>query len=242
LAKTLIKTPPHQGDAEGFLVLCVDKAGGMVYNRRRGDFVREDELSHKGIIRETMIDKPYINSNQFQRKFDYATDNEKVNKLLYSIAKKILIDRSGTRYESMYWIDKVKGTIITKFERMGKEDKYKGTEFEFRVIYDETCLKKLDDNQRIITIHNHPNSTAPSPNDLNSAYLRKYDIGFTISHDGGLYRYICREPIDEMMFDRYMTKYLNEHYDWNTAQILAYKSLSRNINIEVKEIRYEIHS
>jgi hypothetical protein len=130
--------------------------------------MREDESSHKGVDRTTQIDKSVIDSNDYRRKFDNATDNPVINKTLYDSAKEILENRSGTRYETMHWIDGDTGKIIIKYDSMGKDKKFSGEKYEFKVDYGKSILSKLAGHNNIIVIHNHPNSTAPSAGDFNN--------------------------------------------------------------------------
>jgi hypothetical protein len=199
--------------------------------------VREDEYSHKGIDRATQVDKKLIESNEYRRKFDNATDNPKVNKVLYESAKEILFDRSGTHYESMYWINGDTGDVLVKAEYMGKIGRYTGARFYNRVVYDDAKLKKqLCGHLNIITIHNHPNSTAPSPSDLNSAFKRHYLSGYTVSHNGTVYEYKANDETNITAFDMAVSEYLDDGFDINNAQLLAYKSFSKYSNISVREV------
>jgi proteasome lid subunit RPN8/RPN11 len=218
-----------------FLLLTIAAIRGIMF--LGGGDVREDEYSHKGLDRKTQVNRAYIESNEFKRKFDNATDNPTVNKVLYDSAKEMLYDRSGTRYESMRWIDGDSGKIIAKAEYMGKQDKYKGEAYEERVLYDDNKLKRqLSGHNKIITIHNHPNSTTPSTSDLNSTAKRGYSVGFVVTHDGRLYKYTAEEEINHKVFDMTMTKYINDGYNVNEAQILAYENISNNTKINVKEV------
>jgi hypothetical protein len=200
--------------------------------------MREDEYSHKGIDRTAQIDRKYIESNEFRRKFDNATSNSAVNKTLYDSAKEMLYDRSGTHYESMYWIDGDTGKVIVKFDSMGKTENLRGESHELKVEYRESLLKKLTAYKNIITIHNHPNSTAPSSEDLNSAFIHHYTIGYTVSHNGCLYKYTANELIDIELYDQYVGAYIyqNPYADVVNAQLEAYRKLSYNLNISVIEV------
>jgi proteasome lid subunit RPN8/RPN11 len=199
--------------------------------------MREDEYSHKGVDRATQIDKKLIESNEYRRKFDNATDNPKVNKTLYDSAKEMLIERSGTRYESMRWIDGDTGEIIAKAEYMGKSDKYSGSEFEEKVLYDDAKLsKQLNNHVNILTLHNHPNSTAPSSSDLNSMVIRHYRLGFVVTHDGRLYKYSANDTISSTVFDMVVSDFLDDGYSINEAQLLAYENFAKNSDISVMEV------
>ena len=58
-----------------------------------------------GRNRDTLINKTYINSGNYRRKFDLISDDIKLKRLLYLLAKKMLTHRAGTLFEDMYWID-----------------------------------------------------------------------------------------------------------------------------------------
>jgi hypothetical protein len=49
-----------------------------------------------------------------------------------------------------------------------------------------------------IIIHNHPNSTAPSAGDFNSAFSHGYTLGFVAAHDGRLFKYASQQEINEI--------------------------------------------
>jgi hypothetical protein len=196
----------------------------------------EIEDSHKGVVRETAVDRKYIESNDFRRKFDNCTSNPEVNKALYDSAKEILADRSGTKYESMYWLDGDTAEILVKFDGMGKSDALKGPDHEFRVEYSDRIFAKLKGHNNIITIHNHPNSTAPSVGDFNSAYRHSYFLGFTVSHNGRLFVYRTESPIDESLYNAYLRKYIGIGCDEIEAQMLAIGDFAVNSNIMIREV------
>jgi proteasome lid subunit RPN8/RPN11 len=198
--------------------------------------VREDELSHKGVDRAVQINRTIIDSNDYRRKFDNATDNPKLNKTLYECAKEILYDRSGTHYESMYWIDGGTGEIITSFDIMGKIPALTGKEHELVVEYTDRVLHKLKGHNNVVVIHNHPNSTAPSAGDLNSANDHGYSLGFVAAHDGRLFKYSSNQEINVTMYDLYWTELCNDGFDETIAQIKAIEKIARNADIFVTEV------
>ena len=58
-----------------------------------------------GRDKSTVVNKTYIESGEFRRKFDSVVDDPKIARILYPIAKEMLFHRSGTQTEDMYWID-----------------------------------------------------------------------------------------------------------------------------------------
>ena len=73
---------------------------------------REIEEQRYGRNKDTIVNFSYIESGEYRRKFDSISDNIKLNRLLYQLAKKMLKHRSGTLYEDMYWIDIDTGEIV----------------------------------------------------------------------------------------------------------------------------------
>lgn len=63
------------------------------------------EEQRYGRNKETTIDHTYIQSGEYRKKFDKLTEYGKINRLLYQKAKEMLLHRSGTLIEDMYWID-----------------------------------------------------------------------------------------------------------------------------------------
>jgi proteasome lid subunit RPN8/RPN11 len=198
--------------------------------------MREDENSHRGIDRETQIDKNIIDSNDYRRKFDNATENPVINKILYDSAKEILEDRSGSRYETMYWIDGDTEKIITKYDRMGKTQNLFGEKYEFKVDYGKNILAKLKGHNNIIVIHNHPNSTAPSAGDFNSALNHNYHTGFVVTHNGRLFKYSSNQEINDTIYDYYWQGFYKELNNEVEAQIKAIEKIARNSDIYFEEV------
>lgn len=70
------------------------------------------EQERAGKIKRTAVNKRYLESGEYRRKFDNATTNPDVNKTLYDCAKRALKHRSGTEFEDMYWIDGNTGKVL----------------------------------------------------------------------------------------------------------------------------------
>ena len=88
----------------------------MTYKEWKG---KQEELSERerederyGRNKSTAINKTYIESGEYRKKFDKMTDNEEVNRVLYQKAKEMLYHRSGTNFEDMVWVDGNTGKII----------------------------------------------------------------------------------------------------------------------------------
>lgn len=79
---------------------------------KTGSDVMQLEYQRYGRNKTTLVNKTYIESGEYRRKFDNATDNPAVNKMLYDKSKEALKHRSGTVFEDMYWIDSESGKLL----------------------------------------------------------------------------------------------------------------------------------
>ncbi|WP_419024091.1 hypothetical protein, partial [Holdemanella sp.] len=166
--------------------------------------MRELEQQRKGRNKNTIIDYNYISSNRYRKKFDYISNDKKLNKLLYKIAKKMLLHRSGTEYEDMYWIDLINGKIVCKIT----DSKYKK-----KILYTTTIKKMIKKSENLLTIHTHPDSFPPSIDDINSNYDHNYEIGIVICHDGRVYMYSAEERINVNYYKLTVEDYLKNGYN-----------------------------
>ncbi len=189
--------------------------------------MRELEQQRKGRNKNTIIDYNYISSNRYRKKFDYISNDKKLNKLLYKIAKKMLLHRSGTEYEDMYWIDLINGKIVCKIT----DSKYKK-----KILYTTTIKKMIKKSENLLTIHTHPDSFPPSIDDINSNYDHNYEIGIVICHDGRVYMYSAEERINVNHYKLTVEDYLKNGYNEDTAQIEALKEMQKKFSIYFKEV------
>ena len=189
--------------------------------------MRELEQQRKGRNKNTIIDYNYISSNRYRKKFDYISNDKKLNKLLYKIAKKMLLHRSGTEYEDMYWIDLINGKIVCKIT----DSKYKK-----KILYTTTIKKMIKKSENLLTIHTHPDSFPPSIDDINSNYDHNYEIGIVICHDGRVYMDSAQEGINVNYYKLTVEDYLKNGYNEDTAQIEALKEMQKKFSIYFKEV------
>ena len=189
--------------------------------------MRELEQQRKGRNKNTIIDYNYISSNRYRKKFDYISNDKKLNKLLYKIAKKMLLHRSRTEYEDMYWIDLINGKIVCKIT----DSKYKK-----KILYTTTIKKMIKKSENLLTIHTHPDSFPPSIDDINSNYDHNYEIGIVICHDGRVYMYSAEERINVNYYKLTVEDYLKNGYNEDTAQIEALKELQKKFSIYFKVV------
>ncbi len=123
------------------------------------------EEQRYGRDKSTLVNHSYINSAEYRKKFDNISEDRKLNRLLYGIAKKMLCHRSGTKLEDMYWIELSSLEVICKVIDSVEESRIS---YPF---YVENLIRKFDD---LITIHSHLAGNPPSVADFNSAYRNNY--------------------------------------------------------------------
>ena len=186
------------------------------------------ELQRYGRNKSTLVNSTYISSGEYRNKFDKITDNKDVNRIIYSKAKEMLLHRSGTLYEDMYWFDAVTGKIIAKEIDSSEEE---------QILYSESIGKAIEGKNNIIAVHTHPCSMPPSIADFNSAKDHNYMLGVVLCHDGKIFCYKSDEIISKMMYNLYVADYYVQFQDEFLAQLEAIKELSEAYSIEFWEVR-----
>jgi proteasome lid subunit RPN8/RPN11 len=188
------------------------------------------EYQRYGRNKATLVNKTYIESGEYRRKFDGITDNPAVNKTLYESAKKALKHRSGTLFEDMYWIDADTGELILEVT---------DSAIERKINYTDNIKKKLNENKdrKIITLHTHPGSMPPSLADFNVNNQYEYWRGVVAGHNGKVFVYNSEEYIGEIMYNLYNNKLINKGFPEYEAQIKAIEEISRNCKISFNEIK-----
>jgi hypothetical protein len=187
------------------------------------------ENQRYGRNKNTLVDKTYIDSGNYRRKFDNATDNSEVNKTLYDSAKKALKHRSGTIFEDMYWIDSNTGKVIFSVTDSTEER---------AILYTDKIKKAIRNNTNIVTLHTHPSSMPPSIDDFNSCYKNGYKEGFIACHNGKIFKYTAEQEVSKKLYDLYISDFLDAEYEEFDAQIKALEKIKENHLIDFEEVVY----
>ena len=185
------------------------------------------EEQRYGRNKDTLVNKTYVDSGEYKRKFDNMTDNPAVNKSLYDCAKKVLKHRSGTLYEDMYWIDGDTGKII-----LGITD---STE-ERGIPYSDRIMEAIKGKNNIITIHTHPGSMPPSAEDFNLNFDYNYSLGVVACHNGKLFVYKSDGEISKTLYNLYIGDFEAEGLNEYEAQIATLEKLKENHDIDFWEV------
>lgn len=110
--------------------------------------------------------------------FDNLGESKEVTRILYKEAKRMLLHRSGTEYESLVYVHPETVDVLRRDDMHIRKQ-----------VEPSKKMKKmvLDNLGAVISIHNHPTSFLPSLSDLRSA--RRYKYRLIVCHDGSLIKY-----------------------------------------------------
>ena len=179
----------------------------MTYKEWEKEFV-EKESSHKGIIRDSRIDRTVINSNEYDKKLNKLGENPDVTRSIKDGCRDILKHRDGSKYEDIVFINGNTGDMIKRMDYNVKQ----------RAAPSKKMMKMLEKEPAgtIIAIHNHPDSTLPSASDLAVAYNRKYKYGLIACHNGDIYKYSVSRPfgnMENMVYNNRFDKFNSGEYN-----------------------------
>lgn len=215
-----------KAENEKKVLLTLDKIGGSgIIDLGRDEMALE--YQRYGRNKDTLINKAYIDSGEYRRKFDNITDNPEVNKTLYNCAKTALKHRSGTEFEDMYWIDSNSGKIVA--QEISSSDKR-------AIIYSDKTRKAVQNNNGLLALHTHPSSMPPSAADFNSCLRNKYKIGYVMCHNGKIFAYTSEQEISEGLYSLYIEEFLSDGKSEYDAQILTLRKLKINYAINFWEV------
>ena len=156
----------------------------------------EKELAHikdDGIRDMGHVNLELVNTKKYHDKFEGLGKNKVVSESMYKEAMEILESRNNTLYEEIEAIDARTGKRLVKntsavnmWEHScgfstAEEEKLNSWEIPFEVL------------------HNHPNSSYPSRDDIKKLFDREWQSGSTIScHDGTVYRIEKLKPMENI--------------------------------------------
>ena len=196
-------------------------------NNLNDNDIIELEEQRKGRNKSTTVNKKYINSSAYKKKFDAISNSIELSRLLYQIAKTCLIHRSGTQIEDMYWVDLDTISIVAEETEQTVEK---------RVIYSTATNRKVKRYKNLLTLHNHPDSFPPSIEDFNSNYDHNYTIGIVIGHNGSVYMYSADEKVNANYYKLLVEEYIKKGYNEDEAQINALEEIKEHFQIYFREV------
>ena len=150
------------------------------YFGKSDEHLSENEESHKGVEnRKFEVRTGIVNSSEYGRNISLIEPNRESADIIKQQTRTILKHRNGSEYEDLTWINSTNNKFMSRTDY----------NVPFRVEPSEEMLKMLESAppKSIISIHNHPESSVPSPRDVYNAQFYKY--GIIACHDGTLIKY-----------------------------------------------------
>ena len=186
------------------------------------------EEQRYGRNKNTLVDKTYIDSGEYRRKFDKISDNIEVVRSVYILAKTALKHRSGTELEDMYWVDGDTGKIVAQeIDALNNR----------AIVYSNNTrqiIKESSDN--LIALHTHPNSMPPSAADFNSCYRNQYRLGIVVCHNGKVFVYTSDEEMNERIYNTYIFLAVSKGMSEYDAQIDTLNRMKKFLKIDFWEV------
>lgn len=187
---------------------------------------KQREESHRGMNKGTAINKAHILSDEYVKKIQKLEASKELSRSILAEAKAMLTHRSGTEFEDLAFITgdgKVKRSVNYNVTRTAKQTKKMSN-----------MLKREPDNS-IIAIHNHPNSTPPSFDDLKVAELRRYKYGIAVCHDGALYKYKVTGDLSAVHYETAVARLQKKGY--NKSEINRFVDNAKKAGVEMEVLR-----
>lgn len=112
---------------------------------------------------------------------------------MWNAAKEMLDHRSGTKFEDLAFIDSKTGKTLIR----------KDYNVERKVLPTKAMKKYVTEHEpyTIIAIHNHPGSSVPSVQDLDTAFKKKYKFGVACGHNGTVFKYSVAKQFNYQEID-----------------------------------------
>ena len=181
---------------------------------------------------ETIVVKKDILSPEYRRHFNEFEENANVTSVMCRETREMLSRRTGTLFEDMAYIDSATGKCKIQKNYNVKQQ-----------VMPTKAMKTMVNNNppyTIISIHNHPQSTVPSIDDLDSCYKHKYKYGVIACHDGNAFRYSVKGDFDKNYTDMLLDNVQMILYNKNKIKPEEYKEKLKNALKELSEQNIEL--
>lgn len=129
----------------------------------------------------TVVNTEILKSPEFRKQIDKLGEDTKTSREIYQRTKEALQHRSGTEFEDLIFIDSLTGKSMVRNDYNVPR----------QCIPSKQMIKMVNGvgAYTVIAVHNHPNSSVPSLDDINNAWIKKYKYGIIACHNGNLYKY-----------------------------------------------------
>ena len=156
----------------------------------------EKELAHikdDGVRDMGHVKLELVNTKKYHEKFDGLAKNKAVSESMYKEAMEILESRNNTLYEEIVALDARTGKRLVKNTSAVN-------------MWEHSCGFSTAEEEKLNSwkipfevLHNHPNSSYPSRDDIKKLFDREWQSGSTIScHNGTVYRIEKLKPMENI--------------------------------------------
>lgn len=160
------------------------------------DMDGEKELAHikdDGVRDMGHVNLELVNTKKYHDKFEGLAKNKAVSESMYKEAMEILESRNNTLYEEIVAIDARTGKRLVKNTSAVN-------------MWEHSCGFSTAEEEKLNSwkipfevLHNHPNSSYPSRDDIKKLFDREWQSGSTIGcHNGTVYRIEKLKPMENI--------------------------------------------
>jgi SPP1 gp7 family putative phage head morphogenesis protein len=190
---------------------------------------RESAYIHDDGKRDTgHVNLALVNTKKYHDKFENLSNHKAVNESLYQESMVILGDRNNTEYEDIVAVDARSGKVLEKNTSAAQCG------------YKHSCGFTLEQYQGLEkrgkayeVLHNHPNSSVPSRDDIRKLFERDKQTASTICcHNGNVYRMEKLKPNNDIaVLEEKAYTYCKEKYAYFDDEKIEYECSSRMIKM-----------
>ncbi|MGI6722570.1 MAG: hypothetical protein ACOX4I_08620 [Anaerovoracaceae bacterium] len=155
------------------------------------------------------VNLPLVNTKKYHDKYDNLTMHKDVNESLYSESMKILGERNNTEFEDIVAIDARTGARLVKNSAASAYGAKHQCGFNGK---EQSWLEEREGMYEVL--HNHPNNSVPSRDDIRKLFERGKQSASTINcHNGDVYRLEKLKPFEGIaLYEEKVYNHAKEEY------------------------------
>lgn len=162
-------------------------------NRKEHLENEESNKKRKSLNQNTLVPQGMLTNSNYQKRIMDLVGDVKESRGIYKCAKEILSHRNGTLFEDLGFYNTKNNKLLFNKSFDYYKDGVSACKPNKRM---RKMLKKANENE-IIGIHNHPQSSGPSLADIKKARERRYKYGIVLCHNGQIYKYSVDKDIND---------------------------------------------
>lgn len=154
-------------------------APGYMGNGRPEGKVAERQ-PRRNVLNNQYSVNPVVNTSEYEDAIRKLGESDEITKSIVNGSREILDHRKGTEYEDLMFISADNRSLIRNDYNVTRE-----------CIPSRGMIQLVNDAPpySVIAIHNHPGSSIPGKDDIDSLIAHKYKYGLIVGHDGSIFKY-----------------------------------------------------